>query len=140
MSCSIHPCPWLHLQLAVACCYLASKLLNNVVVSLLKLSSVCAMCFDLCHAIFLVLPPMHFCELCAECIKLAKQGTCCCYFARQILLYLVAMLTCCYKSFSALFGRCSLRMFCYTCYALSIHAPGCIYRLLQLVVILLQSC
>ena len=45
MSCSIHPCPWLHLWLAVACSYLAPKLLDNVAVSLLTLSSVVAMCF-----------------------------------------------------------------------------------------------
>ena len=40
MSCSIHPCSWLHLWLAVTCCNHALKLLNNVVVSLLTLSSV----------------------------------------------------------------------------------------------------
>ena len=40
MSCSIHPCPWLHLYPALACCNLALKLLNNVAVSLLTLSSV----------------------------------------------------------------------------------------------------
>ena len=39
MSCSIHPCPWLQLWPAVACCKLAPKLLNNVAVSLLTLSS-----------------------------------------------------------------------------------------------------
>ena len=43
MSCSIYPCPWLHLCLAVDCCFLAAKLLNNVAVSLLTLSSVVAM-------------------------------------------------------------------------------------------------
>ena len=34
----IHPCPWLHLWPAVACCYHAPNLLDNVVVSLLTLS------------------------------------------------------------------------------------------------------
>ena len=43
MSCSIHPCPWLHLWPAVGCCNLAPNLLNNVVVSLLTLGSVVAM-------------------------------------------------------------------------------------------------
>ena len=38
MLCSIHPFPWLHLEPAVACCYHALKLLNNVAVSLLTLS------------------------------------------------------------------------------------------------------
>ena len=40
ISCYIHPCPWLNLSPDVACCYLALKLLNNVAVSLLTLSSV----------------------------------------------------------------------------------------------------
>ena len=40
MSFSIRPYPWLHLYLAVACCNLAPKLLNNVAVSLSTLSSV----------------------------------------------------------------------------------------------------
>ena len=39
MSCSIHTCPWVHLYPALACCDLALKLLNNVAVSLLTLSS-----------------------------------------------------------------------------------------------------
>ena len=43
MSCSIHPCPWLHLYPAIACCILAPNFLNNVDVSLLTLSSVVAM-------------------------------------------------------------------------------------------------
>ena len=43
MSCSIHPWPWLHLWLAVDCFFLAPKLLYNVVVNLLTLSSVVAM-------------------------------------------------------------------------------------------------
>ena len=43
MSCFIYPCPWLHLYPALACCNLAPKLLNNVVVSLLTLSSVVSM-------------------------------------------------------------------------------------------------
>ena len=40
MSFYIHPCPWLHLYPAVACCNFAQKLINNVAVSLLSLSSV----------------------------------------------------------------------------------------------------
>ena len=40
MLCYIHPCLGLHLQPAVACCYHALNLLNNVAVSLLTLSSV----------------------------------------------------------------------------------------------------
>ena len=36
--------------------------------------------------------------------------------------------------------RCSLKMFCYTCHAISIHAPGSIYSLLYLVHFLLQTC
>ena len=43
MPCSIYSCPWLQLYLVVACSYLASKLLDNVAVSLLTLSSVVAM-------------------------------------------------------------------------------------------------
>ena len=43
MSCSIHPCPWLHLYPVVAYCNLAPKLIYNVAVSLLTLSSVVAM-------------------------------------------------------------------------------------------------
>ena len=39
MSCSIHPCSWLHFYPSVGCCNLAPKLLNNVAVSLLTLSS-----------------------------------------------------------------------------------------------------
>ena len=49
MSCSIHPCPCLYLWLAVACSYLAPKLLNNVVVSLLTLSSVLPCVFLVIH-------------------------------------------------------------------------------------------
>ena len=45
MLCSLNPYPYLHLRHAVACCYLAPKLLNNVVVSLLTLSSLVPMCF-----------------------------------------------------------------------------------------------
>ena len=40
ISCSIYSCPWLQLWPAVTCCKLASKLLNNVAVSLLTLRSV----------------------------------------------------------------------------------------------------
>ena len=40
---SIHSCPWLQLWLAVDCCNIALKLLYNVVVSLLTLSSVVSM-------------------------------------------------------------------------------------------------
>ena len=43
MSFSIHSCPWLHLLPSVDCCNLAPKLLNNVAVSLLTLSSVVVM-------------------------------------------------------------------------------------------------
>ena len=50
MSCSIHPCPWLHLQPAVACCNHAPKLLNNVFVSLLTLSSVLPCVLLVIHA------------------------------------------------------------------------------------------
>ena len=49
------------------------------------------MCFDLCNAIFAEVLSMYFCELCAECIELVKYGSCCCCFARLILLYFVAM-------------------------------------------------
>ena len=45
ISCSSHPCPGLHLWPAVACSYLAPKLLDNVAVSLLTLSSLVPMCF-----------------------------------------------------------------------------------------------
>ena len=50
MLCSIHPCPWLHLLPAVACCNLAPKLLNNIAVSLLTLSSVLPCDFLVIHA------------------------------------------------------------------------------------------
>ena len=50
MSCSIHTCPWLHLSLAVAYCNLAPKLLNNVAVSLLTLSSVLPCVLLVIHA------------------------------------------------------------------------------------------
>ena len=50
MSCSIHPCPWLHLLPDVACCYHAPNLLNNVDVSLLTLSSVLRCVFLVIHA------------------------------------------------------------------------------------------
>ena len=36
--------------------------------------------------------------------------------------------------------RCSLRLFCYTCYALSIHSFVCIYSLLQIFLIFLYFC
>ena len=45
MSCYIHPCPSLHLYPALACCNLALKLLDNVAVNMLTLSSVFAMSF-----------------------------------------------------------------------------------------------
>ena len=41
---------------------------------------------------------------------------------------------------SMLILRCPLKMFCYTCPALSIHALRWIYLLLELVVILLSKC
>ena len=50
MSFSIHPCPWLHLWLAVDCCYHAPNLLNNVVVSLLTLSSMLPRLLLVIHA------------------------------------------------------------------------------------------
>ena len=48
--CSIHPCPWLHLYLAIDCSYLAPKLLNNVAVSMLTLSSVLPCVLPVIHA------------------------------------------------------------------------------------------
>ena len=30
------------------------------------------MCFELCHAIFTVVPSMYFCESCSECVELVK--------------------------------------------------------------------
>ena len=82
---SIHSCPWLHLYPVVACCYLAPKLLNNVAVSLLTLSSVVAMIIASvpctlwtcsCHAqlhkhvfLLLVALPCHV-LLCSELHKL----------------------------------------------------------------------
>ena len=45
MSFSIHSCPWLNFYPDLTCCNLALKLLNNVAVSLLTLSSVLATCF-----------------------------------------------------------------------------------------------
>ena len=50
MSCSIYPCPWLHLYIAVDCCYHAPKLLNNVAVSLLTLSSLLPCVLLVIHA------------------------------------------------------------------------------------------
>ena len=51
------------------------------------------MCFDLWYAIFPGVLSMYFCELCAECIKLVKEGTCCYCFARLNLLFRDAMET-----------------------------------------------
>ena len=48
LSCSIHSCTWLHLYPAVACRNIALKLLNNVAVSLLTLSSIFPWAFS-CH-------------------------------------------------------------------------------------------
>ena len=50
MLCSIHPCPWLQLWLAVDCCNLAPKLLYNVAVNLLTLSSVLPWALLVIHA------------------------------------------------------------------------------------------
>ena len=50
MLCSIHPFPWFHLQLPVVCCNLAPKLLNNVAVSRLILSSVLPCVLLVIHA------------------------------------------------------------------------------------------
>ena len=50
MSYSIHPCPWLHLCPSVAVCNLSLKLLNNVAVSLLTLSSVLPWALLVIHA------------------------------------------------------------------------------------------
>ena len=68
MSCSIHPCPLLHLQPAVACYNLALKLLNNVAVSLLTLSSmlpclllVIQACYELDLAIFSFINMPSYC-------------------------------------------------------------------------------
>ena len=47
--------------------------------------------FDLHHAIFTEVQSTYFCELCSECIKLVKYGTCCYYFARLNLFYYDAM-------------------------------------------------
>ena len=50
MPCSINSCPWLHLYPAVDCCNLALNLLNNVVVSLLTLSSMLPRLLLVIHA------------------------------------------------------------------------------------------
>ena len=68
MSCSIYPCPWLHLYLAVACCNLAPKSLNNVVVSLLTLSSVLPWVSLVIHAPHeLVLAMLSFMNMSSYC-------------------------------------------------------------------------
>ena len=46
-----------------------------------------------------------------------------------------SVIFCCYVNLLlqvilCIIWRCSLRMFCYTCHAISIHAPRCIYSLL----------
>ena len=68
MSCSVYPCPWLHLQPAVDCCNLALKLINNVAVSLLTLSSVLPCGLPVIHvpydhaiAIFIFIIMSYYC-------------------------------------------------------------------------------
>ena len=68
MSCSIHPCHWLHLYPAVACCNLALKLLNNVAVSLLTLSSVLPCALLVIHAPYeLALAMLSFINMSSYC-------------------------------------------------------------------------
>ena len=68
MSFYIHPCPWLHLQPAVACGNLALKLLNNVVVSLLTLSSVLPCVLLVIHAPYeLALAMLSFINMYSYC-------------------------------------------------------------------------
>ena len=68
MSCSIHSCPWLHLYPALACCNLAPKLLNNVAVSLLTLSSVLPWALLVIHAPYeLALAILSFTNMSSYC-------------------------------------------------------------------------
>ena len=68
LLCYIHPCPWLHLQPAVACCKLALKLLNNVAVSLSTFSLVFPCVFLVIHAAYeLALAMLSFIFIASYC-------------------------------------------------------------------------
>ena len=106
-SCSIHSCPWLHLYPAVACCYHALNLLNNVAVSLLTLSLVLTCVLLEIHAPYeLVLAMLSFTKMSYYCwlpchamycsvVSVSSSPTCllivvpamCCYFHRLNLSY-----------------------------------------------------
>ena len=68
MSCSIHPCPWLHLCPAVTCCYLSLKLLNNVAVNMLTLSSVLPWALLVIHILYeLAIAMLSFINMSSYC-------------------------------------------------------------------------
>ena len=142
MSCSIHPWPWLHLSPAVDCCTLALKLLNNVAVSLLTLSSVFPWVLLVIHAPYeLVLAIISSINMSSYCwipchamycfvVSGTSSPTCLlivvpamyCYSESVILLAMfVWMLPC----FLLIFGISSVKEFCYLSLVLACHAFVC---------------
>ena len=142
MSCSIHPCPWLHLLPDVACCYHAPNLLNNVDVSLLTLSSVLRCVFLVIHAPYELALGMcrliimsSYCWLTSHAIKCyVESGT-----SSPTYLLIVVPAMYCYSesvisfamfawmlpSFLLIFGISSVREFCSFSLVLTRHAFVC---------------
>ena len=139
---SIHPCPRLKLWLVVDCCYHAPKLLNNIVVSLLTLSSVlpCALLviyapYDYSIAMFSSINVSSYCWSPCHCmycsvVSCKSSPTCLlivvpamyCYSEPVISLAMFAWILPC---FLLIFGVSSVREFCFLSLVLAFHAFVC---------------
>ena len=122
----INPCLFLHLEPALACCNLALKLLNNVVVSLLTLSSVlpCVLLvihvpYELALAIisfimvsYYSLSPCH--AMCYSVVSGTSSPTCLLIVVPDMSESVIsfAMFAWMLPSFLLIFGICSVRDFC----------------------------
>ena len=142
MSCSIHLYPWLHLWPTVACCNLALKLLNNVVVILLTFSSMLPCLLLVIHAPYeLVLAMLSFINMsyycCSTCLSMycsmvssTSSPTCLfivvpamyCYSESVISLAMFAWML---PSFLLIFGISSVREFCSLSLVLAFRAFVC---------------
>ena len=136
MSCSIHPCHWLHLQPDVAFFNLAPNLLNNVAVSLLTFSSVlpCYLLvihapYELDVAIFSFRNMSFYCWLTSHAMKYSLESgtsspTCLLIVVPAMsesvisLAMFAQMLPC----FLLIFGISSVREFCSLSLVLACHA------------------
>ena len=139
MSCSIHPCPWLHLLIVVDCSYLALKLLNNVSISLITWSSVLPCVLLVIHAPYeLALAMLRFINISSYCwlpchamdcsvVSCTSSPTCLLIVVPAMYCYIesvisFAMFAWILPSFLLIFGISSVRECCSLSLVLACHA------------------